>query len=156
MRGNGPSDQELFLIIAGGLIYVIYLVVRILYLRTVYLALRRVHPRNRRMQPGMVWLELIPLFNYFWSFIVVDRVCGSLDDEFYDRRIRRRDDFGRSIGTAMNVCYILTCVFSLFGVVGMVLWIIYWVKIAGYSRVLAQDAADHGEDYDDFDEAVSG
>ena len=34
------------------------------------------------MHPGMVWLQLIPLFNYLWAFIVVRRIADSLSKQY--------------------------------------------------------------------------
>lgn len=39
------------------------LVVAIFYLLTLMRALQKCSPQSRTMQPGMVWLLLIPLFN---------------------------------------------------------------------------------------------
>lgn len=153
MNANGPSDQELILIAVCGGVFAVYLLIRILFLRMLHRCLSRIHPRNRRMQPAMVWLDLVPLFNYVWGFIIVNRVADSLDDEFYDRRIRRNpDDFGKSIGIACNVCLVIwmwAC--SVLLIPGLILWIIYWVKIARCSSDLAADAERHGEDFEEYD-----
>lgn len=149
MNANGPNANELAAYGVIGTLYAAYFVVRVLYLRMLHQCLNRVHPRNRTLQPGMVWLDLIPLFNYVWGFILVNRVAESLDAEFFDRRIEHDgDDYGQSIGVASNVCQVLgpfTC--SLMSIPGLILWVIYWVRIAAYNHELAAD----GDDFEDYD-----
>ena len=66
------------------------LAITILFLLTLSKALRRCAPENRTMEPGMVWLYLIPIFNLYWQFVTVNRVSESLKNEFYARGIDRR------------------------------------------------------------------
>jgi hypothetical protein len=64
---------------AGQLILLLaFLIPAILFLRTQQNVLITIWPENRRMHPGLVWLQLIPLFNYVWVFIVVRRIADSL------------------------------------------------------------------------------
>jgi len=51
-------------------------------LRAQHGALAMVRPENRRLAPGLVWLQLIPLFNFVWIFIVVRRIADSLANEY--------------------------------------------------------------------------
>jgi hypothetical protein len=48
-----------------------YLVALILFLIAQQNTLEAIQPQNRKMQPGEMWLQLIPLFNLIWQFIVV-------------------------------------------------------------------------------------
>src|SRR6266852_353173 len=68
------------------------------YLLTLQKALSRVSPRNRLMEPGMVWLMLIPCFNTIWQFFIVTRVAGSLRNEFRDRKRDDGSDYGKGFG----------------------------------------------------------
>jgi len=56
------------------LILIVAIVIAIFYLLTLQKALSRVSPRNRLMEPGMVWLSLIPLFNIIWAFFIATRI----------------------------------------------------------------------------------
>jgi hypothetical protein len=67
----------LLLFICG--ILIVALVIGILFLLTLHRALDRCSPRNRTMEPGMVWLNLIPLFSMVW--------CSSPLLEFPNRSI---------------------------------------------------------------------
>ena len=123
---------------------VIMLIPLIFYCLTLQKALNRVSPENRAMAPGMVWLLLIPLFNIVWQFMVVLNMAKSLGAEFKKRNLAEEADPGKSIG--LTACILLCCsvipfVGGLAGLGYLVCWIIYWVKIAGFSGKLAAPAA---------------
>jgi hypothetical protein len=46
-----------------------------------------VHPQFRKLEPGLVWLAMIPAFGIVWQFVVVFAVARSLRSEFYSRSI---------------------------------------------------------------------
>src|SRR5262245_49376745 len=89
-------------------ILIIALVIAIFFLLTLSTALSRCRPRNRTMEPGMVWLNLVPLLNIVWQFITVLRVAESLENEFRDRDLHRGEDYGKGVGLA-------SCILALFG-----------------------------------------
>lgn len=117
---------------AVGLI-AIWLLPMVFYLLSMQSALEAVRASNRRFAPGLVWLNLIPLFNLVWNFFVVNAVSGSLQREFAERGVRDVGDCGHGIGIAMSILAVLTLVpvlgWSLASIVTLVLWILYWVKI---------------------------
>ncbi|MBS1804953.1 MAG: hypothetical protein JST28_16465 [Acidobacteria bacterium] len=122
--------------------------VAIFYILTLSRALKKCHPSSRTMEPGMVWLLLIPLFNLVWNFLVVNAMAKSLGNEFRLRNIPSTEaEPGKTIGLAMAICgacSIIPLVNMITGLVYLVLWIIYWVKIAGFSQVLDQAPASAG------------
>jgi Domain of unknown function (DUF4328) len=109
----------------------IILVPAIFYLLTLRKALNRCSPECRAMNPGMVWLMFIPLFNLVWQFIVVLNMAKSLAAEFQKRGIAEDPNPGQTLGLVMCIGNLIC------GPVGLICWIIYWVKIAGYSSKLA-------------------
>src|SRR5262245_51980891 len=108
------------------------------------------------MEPGMVWLNLIPLFNVVWMFITATRLSESLRNEFYDRGWgRRTEDYGQGLGIATCALLLASNIpyaGCLFFIGWIVCFIMYWLKIAGYSSQLAAGAADYRDDYDDGDD----
>lgn len=122
--------------IAIGLIPLIF------YLLTLQKTLNEVSPQNQKLPPGQVWLILIPLFGLVWSFIVVNRIADSLKAEFAMRGIQVDEDRpGYNIGLTYCILYCCSIVPFLGGLAalgGIVCWIIYWVKIAGYKTQLQQ------------------
>jgi type IV pilus assembly protein PilA len=88
----------------------------------------------------MVWLLLVPFVNLVWQFFVVIGLADSLDNEFRARGIPNVEPKpAKSIGIAMcvcGVCAIIPIVGVLAFLAHLVLWIIYWTKIAEFSRRL--------------------
>lgn len=117
------------------------LVPAVLYLLTLQKALARCSDQARTTSPGSVWLMLVPLFNLVYQFIVVSNIAKSLANEFSRRGITTTDrEPGKSIGIAMcvlNVCAIIPILGIAAGFAGLVCWIIYWVKVAGFSGMIA-------------------
>lgn len=134
--------------------------IQIFFCLTLSKALQQVRPKLREMEPGQVWLLLIPLFNLYWVFVVTGKVPESLKSEFYERGMRKRgDDYGANLGKWYAICMIasiIPCVGSIIGLVGVVMWIMFWVKIAGLSKELREDRGGGGgrddDDDDDYDD----
>src|SRR5579872_3100267 len=110
-------------------------------------ALGHCRPRKRTMEPGQAWLNLIPLFHLVWQFITVIRVAESLRKEFRSRGLaKREEDFGKGLGITMCVMRIITCTWP----ISIICYIIYCVKLSGYSKRLALDD-ERSDDSDDDD-----
>lgn len=117
-----------------------FLVPAIFYILTLQGALNRCSPVSRTMEPGMVWLLLVPFLNLIWNFFVVMGLARSLANEYARRGIPSPDPSpGQSIGIAMSVCN-CCCIIPVLGVLAglasVVLWVVYWAKVAEFSRML--------------------
>jgi hypothetical protein len=136
-----------------------------LFLFTLMRCLSRVHVRNRELSPPLVWIGIIPLVNHLWYFVMIPRVSGSLRNEWrYRGWPPPSDDFGHSLGMIYTVGTVVAAccnagsrkagagliVFVAYLVL-FVIWIVYWVKIAGYSRRLGAGTPAGAEfaNYDD-------
>ena len=131
------------LLFAG--VFVGILLLFIFYLLTLSRALTKCSITSRTIQPGMVWLLLVPFVNLVWQFFVVTALADSLGNEFRARGIPNIEPRpGKSIGIAMCVCGVCSII-PFLGVLAflahLVLWIIYWSKIAEFSRLLDQAPA---------------
>jgi len=145
------------------------LIPAIFFLITQQNTLKAVLPENRLMHPGLVWLQLIPLFNYIWQFIVITRIAGSIRRQLASRHAdsifgadaaiadgtSRRPTQG--IGIAYATLFTLLVPINLFqdaagrpndslllGLVAlgnMVCWIIYWVQLVQYKNKLKRAPA---------------
>ena len=117
----------------------------VLYLLALQETLEKCSPASRTMKPWKVWLVLIPLFGFAWHFAVVVALADSLANEFASRGIPGTEPApGRTVGLAAcacNVCMFIPLLNRIAGILGFVLWIAYWVKIARYSRVLDANRA---------------
>jgi hypothetical protein len=129
--------------ISGALLvgFLILLIPMIFFLLTLQKALMRVAPERRTMNPPMVWLDLIPLFGIVWNFIMVTALSKSLGAELTARNIPHENEPGKTFGlvwaSLSAACLVPGLGFLLFIPV-FVLWIIYWVKIAGFSAKLGE------------------
>jgi hypothetical protein len=170
--------QEKDLLALGGgllafacLLIAVGLVILVCYLLTLQTALSRVSPRNRLMEPGSVWLMLIPCVNFIWQFVIAVRVPDSLRNEFRDRGRDDGSDYGKSLALTQCVLGIVNIfignilgrvpefavmanlIAGVIGIVGLVIFIVFWVKIAGYSSQLAMDdRGDLDRKLDQFDD----
>jgi hypothetical protein len=77
-----------------------------LYLLTVQQTLKRCAPQNRTMAPGLVWLQIIPVFGLYWHFRNVYAVGQSLENEARARGIPAHRPH-QSLGVAMGLCLII-------------------------------------------------
>lgn len=158
MTSNGESLIQI-LLLAG------FLIPAVLFLLTQQNTLKVIQPENRELSPGLVWLQLIPIFNLYWIFVVVTRIADSISKEivsFQDDSILGIPDYDavEAIGDrptykiGMTYCCLfildtlLVCIENYFfelstlqGAVAlamMICWIIYWVKLANNKRKLQQ------------------
>ena len=132
-------------------VMLIGLIPTIFFLITQQNTLKSIQPANRLMEPGLVWLQLIPLFGLVFQFIVVSRISDSLRKEFSSWQnddsilgyadsqsmelARRRPTY--DIGLTYCIlfcCSIVPLLGTLAALAGVVCWIVYWVKLAEYKR----------------------
>lgn len=148
---------------ATGIILIVLIVVlipMIFYLITLQNTLKKVRPQFRQMPPGQVWLMLIPLFSMVWQFLMVGYIADSLRAELDARGLPREEERpGYGVGLAMAICSpasLIPGIGGLIGLGGLVLWIIYWVKIHNYSQRLGQQFYAEGTPLDSGQTSQSG
>lgn len=116
---------------------ILFLIPAIFFLLTLQNTLKAISVENRRMPPGNVWLLFIPLFNIIWQFIVVDKIAQSIAAECARLNIPVTDSkptYG--IGLAWNICNFLTIIPIIGGLASLVTFIIYWVKVSEYKKLI--------------------
>jgi len=141
-------DTTTIIRIVAGCLFLGLLAIGIVYIAFLSGVLRKCSPASRTMEPGMVWLLLVPLLNVIWNFLVVTALARSLGNEFRLRNIPTDNpEPGKSIGIAMCVCgacSIIPIVNIIAALPNLILWIMYWVKMAEYARCLDQVQATQG------------
>lgn len=134
----GPSEIIIILFILG-----LTLLPQILYLITLQKTIKEISIENRKIEPNQVWLNIIPLFGLVWQFIVVNRIASSLNAEFKKREINiLEEEPGRTLGIAyctLFCCSIIPLLGFLAMIAGFICWIIYWIKINDYRKILVQN-----------------
>ena len=119
---------------------VLFLLPAIFYILTLQKSLNKCAPSSRTLEPGLVWLFIVPLVNLVFNFFIVFGLAKSLRNEFNRRGMFVADPTPcQSIGLAMSICGCCSLI-PFLGVLAalaqLVLWVIYWVKIAEYSHML--------------------
>lgn len=123
-----------------------FIVMYIFFLLTLRNTFKLIQPANRGMQPGEVFLLLIPLFNYVWLFIIVNKLSSSLEKELGSRGMETvpKPTFGIGLAYAILSLSIplFTYIFPVaeYVIIAMITvvicFIIYWSSVAGYKRKL--------------------
>src|SRR5271157_1358562 len=119
----------------------------IFFLLTLRKTLARCSEQSHPPSPGSVWLMLIPLVNVVYQFILVGHIAKSLGNEFTRRGIAEPNlRQVKSVGMLVCVLDILaqfpfgqiaTGLQILIAITALICWIIYWVGIARFSRMIA-------------------
>jgi Na+/H+ antiporter NhaB len=153
--GGGAMEPALmaFMVIVVLIAVAIGITIQVFFLLTLSRAFNNCRPENRTMEPGLVWLNLVPCLNIVWIFVTVIRLAASLRAEFAMRGNRREDDYGQNIGIAYNVLAFagaIPFIGPVFSIGSLVCFIMYWVKIAGYNRELQESSADMRDEYDRY------
>jgi len=112
----------------------------IFYLLSLQKTLRLAGKENQRMRPGLIWLNLIPVFNLGWHFYTVLKISETLTA----RLGKQAGDGGRALGVITSLL-IIGCLLpsyrNWFALATLVLWVAYWVKITGYNVFLQRQLA---------------
>lgn len=122
----------------------LFVVPVIFYILTLSRLLKKCAIASRVIEPGMLWLLLVPLVGLVFQFFVVLGVAKSLSNEFRSRGMTGVDPRpGWSVGIAMCVfgaCEVIPVpsvrIISMFA--HFVLWLVYWKRIAEFSGMLDQ------------------
>ena len=115
----------------------------ILFLKTLQNTIKEISLENRKINPNDVWLILIPLFGIIWQIVVINKISISLGDELNKKNINNHEIKPTfSLGIAYCILQIISFITLpifiglFFGLIAVILWIIYWVKIDSYKTLL--------------------
>ena len=146
------------------LLVLAFVIPAVLFILAQQKTLELIQPANRLMNPPMVWLQLIPLFNIIWQFFVVSRIAHSIKNEisawdddsvFGISSSELANQFGKRPTFGIGIAY--CCLFALYFIIAFlrrteiymaylllivclacfICWIIYWIQLARYKRKLA-------------------
>jgi hypothetical protein len=123
-----------------------FIIPALLFIYTQYTTLKLIDPSYQSLSPGLLWLQLIPVFVFIWQFFVVSRLASSIKRQlnsetlfsFENGNIKSQTvEKNPTYGIGITYCILFCCSFiPLLGVLAalaaMVCWIIYWVQLAGY------------------------
>ncbi len=102
--------------------------------------LKLVQPQNRALEPGLVWLMLIPCFNLIWRFILVDRISESLRNEYLQRGIWNKEakptNSKGMLMAGFAAAGLIPYIGLIFSLVAFIFWILYWIEIEEHMKTL--------------------
>ena len=119
-----------------GLIYIPL----IFYILTLQRALEAVDQTMRPVAPGLVWLLLIPLFNFIWIFFLVVWITKGFEKMWQAGRLTTQTSAGFGVGIAYGVCWALCLIPGLnllLMIPALVLWILHWVQVHQARKLVA-------------------
>lgn len=140
----GPLQMIFIVVIIGAI------VLNVLYLLTLQNTLKEVDPSRRQVPAANVWLMFIPLFNIVYAFILYPKISDSVKSEYAHRGLSPDGDFARTIGitmAALSIAGILPYIGVLIGIANLVLFIIFWSKMASYKNRLASTPKTGNEEF---------
>lgn len=136
----------------------------IFFMLTQQNTLKALKPENRLMKPGLVWLQMIPLFGLVWQFFVVIRIADSIRKEIASggeesvlgfSNVSAVEEHGKRPTFAIGITYCflidigivivrllpheppgIAAIIGLVSLAGMICWVVYWVQLAQYRRKL--------------------
>ncbi len=97
------------------------------YFMTMYKLYSAISPSNRDMEPGMIFIALIPIpfLGYIWMWLIMLRACSSLQKEFDARGL---SDEGGDFGKTKGLVHLLGAFCGPVGLVGFVLYVLQMKK----------------------------
>jgi hypothetical protein len=111
------------------------LAVAVLFLYGQHRAVQVISPMSRTLSPGDVWFQLIPVFNFYWAFVVVNRLSASFALEFDRLQISHKELYPtRALGIACMLLYFISLipvseVKTTAGLGWFVCFLFYWLQI---------------------------
>jgi heme/copper-type cytochrome/quinol oxidase subunit 2 len=113
------------------------LIAYILFVVSLQNTLKLIKYKNRLMQPGSVWLTLIPVFNYFWQFVLVYRVTHSIKNELRTKGVLVNHSSFLATGRAACIFGCVAIINELAIVCGLcsvACWIAFWYKVNSHRK----------------------
>ena len=125
------------------LLLALFILPAIFFIITLQNTLKAISPENRKMPFANVWLLCIPVFNFYWQFIVVNKIAESIAVECKRLGIPVKETKPTyRIGLTWNICYLLFLIplIKLWaGIILSITWIIYWIKVNHYRKLIIEN-----------------
>lgn len=130
-----PAYQFLFL--------ALFILPAVFFVITLQNTLKVISPENRRMPFANVWLLCIPLFNFYWQFVVVNKIAQSIAMECEKLQIPVKETKPTfKLGLTWNICYILfllPVIKPWIAIILIITWILYWIKVNQFRKLIIEN-----------------
>lgn len=122
------------------LLYAIVLLIpAILFVVAIQKTLKAISPRNRKFEPPLVWLILIPLVGNIWAFVLAQLLSQSIEQELKERDIPVRKNPLLLIGlifASIQILAFIPFINHYTRYPWFVCFFIYWYSVVFYKRKL--------------------
>lgn len=117
--------------------FAIGIAIAVLITFLVYNVYKDIPAQYQQLPPGQVWILLIPLVNIVWNFIAYPKISESF--KLYAQSKARDDgsDYGRQMASNYAIAMAIGLVCGIASLVGLILWIMWLVKMYDYKKQLA-------------------
>lgn len=111
------------------------LAIFIMFLYGQYLALEAISQNSRKLAPNDIWFQLIPLFNVYWAFVVVNRLSASFAAEFQRLGIPTNELYPtRAIGISSLILNFASLIpveelRIVVPLIWLVCFVLYWIQV---------------------------
>jgi hypothetical protein len=102
----------------------------------VYNVYKDIPAQYQQMPPGQVWLLIIPLFNLYWNFVAYPKISESYRLYAQSKGQDDGSDYGLQQAKNYAICMIIGLVCGIASLIGLVLWIMWLVKMYDYKKRL--------------------
>ncbi len=137
-------NESILAVLIGLAIFFILssILIAVFYLLNLQNLLKSIKEENRDVEPSNVWLMFIPFFNIVYAFILYPKISSSVKKEFESRGVSNNDDGARNLGIALAITGAVAIlpiplISQLVGLGNLVLFIVWWVKTAGFKNKLS-------------------
>ena len=151
-NGSGPEMEALGLFANLAIILIamgISLVISAIICYFLFDLFNALPEGSRQLQPGLVWLLLIPCFNLVWNFFVYPKLSASYEAFFRSKGVTEVGNANSTLAwTFCILCAvsIIPCVGYITGLAALVVLIIYLVKMYELKhRLMAGGWESHGQ-----------
>lgn len=141
----------------GGIIIIVALLgfalaygILILFCLTLKNTIEAADAHNRTIEPGKVWLMLIPLFNFIYPFILFPKISSTIKNQLEENNEAEAGDYALMLGRAYPALYLIQMVIpneaisGLLSLAGLVFFIIFWVKMGSYKIKMIATKSQNG------------
>ena len=90
------------------------------------------------MSPSLVWLNLIPIFNFGWMIYTVIKISESIGKKFEAHGVQDPNKGAKVPGLVYSISFVTAPFVAFTAMVGLIFWIMYWVKIINYNKRLSE------------------
>jgi hypothetical protein len=128
--------------------YICLLALALVFTATQEKVLNAMKPENRLMNPTAVWLQWIPVFNFFWQFVVGIQISRSAANEKVGFKPTLAVGITCSTLSTMYLLLVFTDIPQT--IPGLVIpylialfasWVVYWILLAQLKQAILRKAA---------------